>query len=147
MFDEQWIILGGPKASPTPKMKPTEAKKVDDYNVTVTTVVVDAVTSKPSVEVTIESPFLPTHESGSSTNSFHASSNGTYNGEKIHHFGNSTGIMTVDPLSVCYGPSVRPKTRFLLMLLFLLLFLFLFLFLFLLFFSCCILFIFVMLFM
>ena len=152
MNDDRWVILGGPKASPTPKLKPTEAEKAIDYNITVTTAVVDvvdAVTSKPSVEVTIESPVLPVHGNGLSTNSLHASSNGTYDGEKIHHFGNSTGIMSLGHLSVMvrplwsvrYGPSVRPKRRFLLLLLSLFLFLFLF------FFSCFILFISVMLFM
>ena len=61
MYDDRWVILGGPKASPTPKLKPTEAKKAVDYNITVTTAVVDVVdtvTSKPSVEVTIESPIF-----------------------------------------------------------------------------------------
>ena len=89
---------------------------METSNVTLTTVFVDAVTSK------LELPILPVH--GLSTNSLHASSNGTYNGEKIHHFGNSTGIMTADRLSVCYGPSVRPsnETLFVIVLVFILVF-------------------------
>ena len=99
MSDDPWVILGGPKASPTPKMESTKAEEVDYYNLTVTTAVADAVTSKPDVtiepEVTIESPILSFHGNGQSTESSHVSSNGTYDGEKIHHFGNSTGIVTV----------------------------------------------------
>ena len=121
--DDQWVILGGPKVSPAPKVIPDNVQTVEISNETLTTVFVNAVTSKPEVEANIESPLLPVHGNGLSTNSPHASSNGTNNGEKIHHFGNSTGIMTADRLSVCYGPSVHPSRRFLLLFLFLSLFL------------------------
>ena len=123
--DDQWVILGGPKVSPAPKVIPDNVQTVEISNETITTVFVNAVTSKPEVETTIESPLLPVHGNGLSTNSPHASSNGTNNGEKIHHFGNSTGIMTADRLSICYGPSVHPSRRSLLLFLLLSLFLFL----------------------
>ena len=123
--DDRWVILGGPKVSPAPKVIPDNVQTVEISNETLTTVFVNAVTSKPEVETTIESPLLPVHGNGLSTNSPHASSNGTNNGEKIHHFGNSTGIMTADRLSICYGPSVHPSRRSLLLFLFLSLILFL----------------------
>ena len=85
MGDDQWVILGEPKVSPTPKVKPVNAQTVEISNVTLTTAFVDAVTSKPEVEVTIESPILSAHENASISLS--------HGQEKIHRFGNSTGTM------------------------------------------------------
>ena len=99
MDDDQWIILDEPKATPTPNSSvintqlPTVRHQDEILNVTSTSILLDAVTSKPSVEVTIGSPILPVHDNDTSTRLPHGGFNGFEGGEKAHQFGNATGMI------------------------------------------------------
>ena len=106
MSDDPWIILEDVKAKTTPKPKPVVHHQGDIFNVTSTSILVDAVTSKPDVEVTIGSPILGVHDNDTSTRPPHDAFIGFDGGKKIHHLGNSTGMTFNTYKKVLVGLSV-----------------------------------------